>query len=104
MNAIKIPHAFPLVFLQTQAHIIPLSALFKGSRIESAQGVMLAAAVYDGSIDQTWFVRATLPNISIADQIEADLRQTLPDLATFTHLEPKGDPLSHADRELWPLA
>ncbi|MCA9275835.1 MAG: hypothetical protein KDA29_07410 [Phycisphaerales bacterium] len=40
-------------------------------RIESAQGVMLAAAVYDGSIDQTWFVRATLPNISIADQIEA---------------------------------
>ncbi|MCA9980569.1 MAG: cation transporter [Anaerolineales bacterium] len=40
----------------------------------------------------------------VADQIEADLRQTLPDLATFTHLEPKGDPLSHADRELWPLA
>lgn len=40
-------------------------------RIESAQGVMLAAAVYDGSIDQTWFVRATLPNTSIADQLEA---------------------------------
>ncbi len=37
----------------------------------------------------------------VADQIEADLRAALPDLAAFTHLEPKGDPLSVADKELW---
>ncbi len=37
----------------------------------------------------------------VADQIEEDLRATLSDLAVFTHLEPKDDPLSQADRELW---
>jgi cation diffusion facilitator family transporter len=38
---------------------------------------------------------------TIADPIETDLRAALPDLATFTHLEPQGDPLSDADAELW---
>lgn len=42
-------------------------------RIESEQGVMLAAAVFDESINQTWFVRATLPNTNRADQLEAEL-------------------------------
>lgn len=37
----------------------------------------------------------------VADKIEEDLRATLSDLAVFTHLEPKDDPLSQADRELW---
>ena len=37
----------------------------------------------------------------VADQIETDLRATLSDLAVFTHLEPKDDPLSRADVELW---
>ncbi len=43
------------------------------TRIEGASGVMLAAGVYEASIDQTWFVRATVAEISIADRIEADL-------------------------------
>lgn len=39
-------------------------------RIESPQGAMLAAAVFDESINQTWFVRATLPDAATADQLE----------------------------------
>lgn len=39
-------------------------------RIESDSGAMLAAAVFDESINQTWFVRATLPNSDLADQLE----------------------------------
>lgn len=43
------------------------------ARIESATGVMLAAAVYEQAIDQTWFVRATLPSAAVADRIQPDL-------------------------------
>jgi len=39
-------------------------------RIESDSGAMLAAAVFDESINQTWFVRVTLPNSDLADQLE----------------------------------
>ena len=42
-------------------------------RIESERGVMLAAAVYEASIDQTWFVRATVANAEAADRLEAEL-------------------------------
>lgn len=42
-------------------------------RIESEQGVMLAIAVFDESINQTWFLRATLPDTSRLDQLEAEL-------------------------------
>lgn len=43
------------------------------TRIESDSGVLLASAVYDESIDQTWFVRATVADPSVADRIERDL-------------------------------
>ncbi len=43
------------------------------SRIDGDNGVMLAAGVYDESIDQTWFVRATAPDSDAADRIESDL-------------------------------
>lgn len=43
------------------------------ARIESPAGVMLAAGVYDASIDQTWFVRATAPDAAAADRLQADL-------------------------------
>lgn len=42
-------------------------------RIDSDRGVMLAAGVFDESINQTWFVRATIIDVSSADQIEEDL-------------------------------
>jgi hypothetical protein len=42
-------------------------------RIESTGGVMLAAGVYDAAIDQTWFVRATVPDAAAADRMQADL-------------------------------
>ena len=42
-------------------------------RIESDQGVMLAVGVFDESINQTWFVRATLPQAELADRLEDDL-------------------------------
>ncbi len=42
-------------------------------RIESDSGAMLASAVFDQSINQTWFVRATLPSSELADQLEADV-------------------------------
>ncbi len=42
-------------------------------RIESDSGAMLASAVFDESINQTWFVRATLPSNELADQLEADV-------------------------------
>jgi hypothetical protein len=41
-------------------------------RIDSPQGVMLAAGVFDNSIEQTWFVRATLTEAAKADAIETD--------------------------------
>ena len=43
------------------------------TRLDSPDGVMLAAGIYEESIDQTWFVRATVANAEAADQIEADL-------------------------------
>lgn len=43
------------------------------TRLESTGGVMLAAGVYEESIDQTWFVRATVADAETADRIEADL-------------------------------
>jgi hypothetical protein len=42
-------------------------------RIESERGVMLAAGVFDSSIEQTWFVRATTSDASVADAIESDV-------------------------------
>ncbi len=43
------------------------------ARIESAAGVMLAAGVYDESIDQMWFVRTTVAEGDVADRIQADV-------------------------------
>ncbi len=43
------------------------------ARIESPQGVMLAAGVYEESTDQTWFVRATVPDAETADRLQTDL-------------------------------
>lgn len=43
------------------------------TRIEAPTGVMLAAGVYDASIDQMWFVRATVGESDEADRIQADL-------------------------------
>lgn len=43
------------------------------TRIEAPSGVMLAAGVYDESIDQMWFVRATVPNTDVADRIQPEL-------------------------------
>ena len=40
------------------------------TRIESVQGVMIAVAIFQESINQTWFVRSTLPNPEIADQLQ----------------------------------
>jgi len=42
-------------------------------RIESDSGAMLASAVFDESINQTWFVRATLSTRELADQLESDV-------------------------------
>ncbi|MFG0300469.1 MAG: hypothetical protein ACF8K1_12795 [Phycisphaerales bacterium JB047] len=42
-------------------------------RIDSDRGTMLAAGVFDESINQTWFVRATLSEASLADQLEEDV-------------------------------
>ncbi len=42
-------------------------------RIDSDRGTMLAAGVFDQSINQTWFVRATLPDAALADQLEDDV-------------------------------
>jgi len=43
------------------------------ARIESPTGVMLAAGVYQESIDQTWFVRATVEDASGADRLQGDV-------------------------------
>ncbi len=43
------------------------------TRIESERGVMLASGVYQSDIDQTWFVRATLPDTEAADRVQPDL-------------------------------
>lgn len=42
-------------------------------RIDSDRGTMLAAGVFDESVNQTWFVRATLSDATTADQLEADV-------------------------------
>ena len=42
-------------------------------RIESDRGAMLTAAVFDESTNQTWFVRTTLSNADLADQLESDV-------------------------------
>ena len=42
-------------------------------RIESERGVMLAVGVHEASIDQTWFVRATVADAEAADRLEAAL-------------------------------
>lgn len=43
------------------------------TRIESPNGVMLAAGVYDTNADQSWFVRATVADTAVADRIQGDL-------------------------------
>lgn len=43
------------------------------ARIETPSGVMLAAGVYETNTDQTWFVRATMADPSVADRIQAHL-------------------------------
>ncbi len=40
------------------------------TRIESEQGVMIAVGIFQESINQTWFVRSTLPDPEIADQLQ----------------------------------
>lgn len=40
------------------------------TRVESEQGVMIAVGLFQESINQTWFVRSTLPNPEIADQLQ----------------------------------
>ncbi len=40
------------------------------ARIESQQGVMIAVGIFQESINQTWFVRSTLPNPEIANQLQ----------------------------------
>lgn len=51
------------------------AAGFEGyeTRIESTEGVMLAAGVYEAAIDKTWFVRATVRDTLIADRLESSL-------------------------------
>lgn len=43
------------------------------TKIESPTGVMLAGAVYQADFDQTWFVRATAPDIETAERLAADV-------------------------------
>lgn len=43
------------------------------TRIESEQGVMIAVALFDESINQTWFVRATLATLELADELEEEI-------------------------------
>lgn len=43
------------------------------TRIETPNGVMLAAGVYEEAGDQTWFVRATVTDAKVADRLQADL-------------------------------
>ncbi len=43
------------------------------TRIDSDRGVMIAVGVHDQSIDQTWFVRATIDNAQSADQVQEKL-------------------------------
>jgi hypothetical protein len=43
------------------------------TRIESERGVMIAVGVHDQSIDQTWFVRATVDNPQAADEVQEQL-------------------------------
>ena len=43
------------------------------TRIDSNSGVMIAIAVFDQSTEQTWFVRATLPDSETADQLESEI-------------------------------
>lgn len=45
------------------------------ARIESEAGVMLAYGVYERAGDQTWFVRATVPDAAVADRIEPGVRE-----------------------------
>ena len=51
------------------------SAGYRGyqTRVDGAGGVMVVAGVHDQSIDQTWFVRATVGNAEQADAVEADV-------------------------------
>lgn len=51
------------------------SAGYRGyqTRVDGAGGVMVVAGVHDQSIDQTWFVRATVGNADQADAVEADV-------------------------------
>ena len=43
------------------------------ARIAGPGGVMLTSGVYDEAIDQTWFVRAMVPDDEVADRLETDL-------------------------------
>lgn len=61
------------------------------TRIESPAGVMLAAGVYEAAIDQTWFVRTTVPDAEIADRIEADLYAVAHSIALIPRSTDEGD-------------
>ncbi|MEZ4580516.1 MAG: cation transporter dimerization domain-containing protein [Caldilineaceae bacterium] len=37
---------------------------------------------------------------ALAEQVDADIRQALPQVTVFTHIEPLEDPVSWADTEL----
>lgn len=43
------------------------------TRIDAPGGIMLAVAVYEARIDQTWFVRATVPDGATADRLQERL-------------------------------
>lgn len=43
------------------------------TRIDSDRGVMIAVGVHDQSIDQTWFVRATVDSAQAADDVQDKL-------------------------------
>lgn len=42
-------------------------------RIDSDRGAMLASGVFNESINQTWFIRVTIPEAALADQLEEDV-------------------------------
>jgi len=48
-------------------------------------------------VPDTWTV---LEGHQMLEEIEADIRKTLPDITVFTHLEPLGDPASFDDTKL----
>lgn len=43
------------------------------TRIDSDRGAMIAVGVHDQTIDQTWFLRATVDNAQAADEVQEQL-------------------------------